>query len=89
MSSDDVGAAENADEGPDEAALAVRDTALEGVDGTPTCTICPADADFYLHEAGRISTFVCWEHVSPYAAAVNGTPEDADRPIAVPLPSFR
>jgi len=84
---------ENADEGaldrPDAAALAVRDAALDALDDAPRCTVCPTGADFYLYEAERVSTFVCWEHVSPYAADVNGTPEDAERPIAVPLPSFR
>ncbi|WP_020222105.1 hypothetical protein [Halarchaeum acidiphilum] len=76
-------------DGPGAAALAVRDAALDDCGGTPTCAVCPANADFYLYEAGRVSTFACWEHVSPYAAAVNGSPEDAQRPIAVPLPSFR
>lgn len=76
-------------EGPDAAARAVRDRALDACESEPTCSVCPASADFYLYEAGRVSTFACWEHVSPYAADVNGTPEGAGRPIAVPLDSFR
>ncbi|MFB6078850.1 MAG: hypothetical protein ABEJ80_07730 [Halarchaeum sp.] len=87
MSSGDAGG--GAADGPNAAARAVRDAALDALDDPPTCAVCPASADFYLHEAGRVSTFVCWEHVSPYAADVNGSPEDADRPVAVPLPSFR
>jgi len=87
MSSDD-GAVGGAD-GPSEAAEAVLEAALAEVEGEPTCAVCPAEADFYLYEVDRVSTFACWEHVSPYAAAVNGSPEDAERPIAVPLPAFR
>ncbi|GGM56185.1 hypothetical protein J2752_000838 [Halarchaeum rubridurum] len=92
MSSDGADAATGEDreaaDGPGPAACAVRDAALDALDDAPRCAVCPAGADFYLYEAGRVSTFVCWEHVSPYAADVNGTPADAERPIAVPLPSF-
>ncbi|GGN07559.1 hypothetical protein [Halarchaeum nitratireducens] len=95
MSSDGAGGTDGAEnatgggaDGPGPAARAVRDAALAALDDAPRCVVCPAGADFYLYEAGRVSTFVCWEHVSPYAADVNGTPTDAERPIAVPLPSF-
>lgn len=52
-----------------EAALA---DALDGVEGTPPCAVCPESADFFLYAAGRVETFACWEHVSPYAALVDG-----------------
>lgn len=66
--------------------------ALAADDGYPDCSVCPADADFYLFAPGRVSRFVCWEHVSPYAAEVD--PDDVpepggghalDRPVAIPL----
>lgn len=60
----------------------------------PACAVCPSSADFFLYAPGRVSRFVCWEHVSPYAAEVD--PEDVpepggghalDRPAAIPLDS--
>ncbi|GGL51923.1 hypothetical protein [Halocalculus aciditolerans] len=66
--------------------------ALADADGEPRCAVCPASADFYLYAPGRVSRFVCWEHVSPYAAEVDpdDLPEPAaghalDRPVAIPL----
>ncbi|MFC7167611.1 hypothetical protein [Halospeciosus flavus] len=58
-----------------DAADALAD-ALDGVEGTPGCVVCPESADFYLFAAGRVSTFACWEHVSPYAALVDGRGRD-------------
>ncbi|WP_435099880.1 hypothetical protein [Halarchaeum sp. P4] len=89
MSSGDATDGGDDPDGPDAAALAVRDAAMDACGGKPTCSVCPASADFYLYEADRVSTFACWEHVSPYAADVNGSPESSERPIAVPLDSFR
>lgn len=89
MSSDDAGDRPGDTGGPDAAAEAVLDAALADVEGDPKCSVCPADADFYLYATGRVSTFACWEHVSPYAAEVNGAPGESSKPIAVPLPSFR
>lgn len=56
---------------------------LDGREDTPGCEVCPAAADFFLYEPGRVRKFVCWEHVSPYAAAVDEPGED--RPTAVRL----
>jgi len=56
---------------------------LEEREATPTCEMCSSDADFFLYEPERVSKFVCWEHVSPYAAAVDEPGED--RPTAVRL----
>jgi len=89
MSSDERDGRVGGADAPGPAAEAVLEAALSDVDGEPGCSVCPASADFYLYESGRVSTFACWEHVSPYAAAVNGCPDDADRPVAIPLPSFR
>lgn len=72
-------------EGGSDAATAALADALDAVDGSPVCAVCPAAADFYLYEAGRVSKFVCWEHVSPVSAAVDEAPADADRPVAVRL----
>jgi len=79
----------DASEDLDPVSAAVLEDALAATDGEPTCSVCPSSADFYLYEADRVSTFACWEHVSPYAAAVNGSPTDAGRPVAIPLPAFR
>jgi len=49
----------------------------------PQCEVCLSEADFFLYEPGRVRKFVCWEHVSPYAAAVDEPGED--RPTAVRL----
>jgi len=70
---------------------ALRD-ALDATDGDPVCAVCPSTADFFLYAPDRVRRFVCWEHVSPYAAAVDpaDAPEPAtghalDRPVAVSL----
>jgi hypothetical protein len=64
--------------------------ALEGQlathDGDPVCARCSASADFFLYEPDRVAKFVCWEHVSPISAVVEGDLADADRPVAIPLP---
>lgn len=64
-------------------AEAVLAEVLEGREGTPQCSVCLSAADFFLYEPGRVRKFVCWEHVSPYAAAVDEPGED--RPTAVRL----
>lgn len=65
------------------AALAER---LADHDGDPECARCPKPADYFLYEPGRVETFVCWEHVSPFSAAVDD-PEEArpGRPLALSL----
>ena len=64
---------------------AALEAALDDLDGDPVCTVCPSSADFFLFEEGRVSKFVCWEHVSPVSAAVDAEPEESDRPVAVRL----
>ncbi|MEE6209089.1 hypothetical protein U3A55_02810 [Salarchaeum sp. III] len=56
---------------------------LEERETTPACAMCSSDADFFLYEPERVRKFVCWEHVSPYAAAVDEPGEG--RPTAVRL----
>ena len=55
------------------------------LDGTPSCALCRAEADFFLFEPDRVAKFVCWEHVSPLSAAVDVPASEAHRPIALPL----
>lgn len=64
---------------------AALEAALADLDGEPGCAVCPSSADFFLWEEGRVEKFVCWEHVSPVSAAVGGTVDESDRPIAVRL----
>lgn len=59
------------------------EAALEDREHPPRCSVCPATADFFLFEAGRVAKFVCWEHVSPVSADVDG--ESDDRPVALRL----
>ena len=68
-----------------ESAAATLEERLEAVDGEPTCALCSAGADFFLYEPDRVAKFVCWEHVSPLSAAVDGDLDETDRPVAIPL----
>lgn len=72
----------SADVSTPEAAL---EAALADRDEQPRCAVCPAGADFFLYEAGRVEKFVCWEHVSPVSADVDGESSRRDRPIALRL----
>ena len=74
---------EHADEARDRADDALA-TALEDVAGDPQCAACSNPADFFLYEPERVTTFVCWEHVSPVSAVVDPD-RQTDRPLAVPL----
>jgi hypothetical protein len=71
----------------EDAASALADR-LAATDGDPECARCPKPADYFLYEPGRVETFVCWEHVSPFSAAVDND-EDAEprpgRPLALSL----
>ncbi|MDH5019406.1 hypothetical protein [Halobacterium rubrum] len=69
-----------------DAAAAALSAALDDCDGEPECDRCSKPADYFLYEPGRVETFVCWEHVSPFSAAVDD-PEDArpGRPLALSL----
>jgi hypothetical protein len=69
----------------EDAAAALADRLAEH-DGDPECARCPKPADYFLYEPGRVETFVCWEHVSPFSAAVDD-PEEArpGRPLALSL----
>jgi hypothetical protein len=71
---------------PDRDAAAALSAALDDCDGDPDCDRCSKPADYFLYEPGRVETFVCWEHVSPFSAAVDD-PEDArpGRPLALSL----
>ncbi|SEW26182.1 hypothetical protein [Halobacterium jilantaiense] len=67
-------------------AAAALSAAIDARDGDPECDRCSKPADYFLYEPGRVETFVCWEHVSPFSAAVDD-PEDArpGRPLALSL----
>jgi hypothetical protein len=77
-------AGNDGDSGSD-AAAALADR-LDEREDDPECARCSKPADYFLYEPGRIETFVCWEHVSPFSAAVDD-PEDArpGRPLALSL----
>lgn len=64
-----------------------KSRAIAATDGTPECSLCKNTADYFLFEAGRVERFVCWEHVSPHSAAVDGDPEETPegRPVALEL----
>lgn len=66
-------------------ARAALERQLSSLDGEPSCTLCRADADFFLYEPDRVAKFVCWEHVSPVSAAVDLPVETTNRPVALPL----
>jgi len=70
----------------DAAAAAALADRLDECDGDPECDRCSKPADYFLYEPGRVETFVCWEHVSPFSAAVDD-PEEArpGRPLALSL----
>ncbi|MFB6072083.1 MAG: hypothetical protein ABEJ88_03855 [Halobacterium sp.] len=69
-----------------EAAAAALAARLEDAAGDPECAHCSKPADYFLYEAGRVETFVCWEHVSPFSAAVDEDDELREgRPVAVAL----
>ncbi|MFC3477285.1 hypothetical protein [Halobacterium litoreum] len=73
-----------ADASPD-AAAALSD-ALAAADGDPTCARCSKPADYFLYEPGRVETFVCWEHVSPFSASVDDEEDPPEgRPVALSL----
>ena len=81
---DESAADGEADEGDAETA---KSRAVAATDGDPECVLCSSAADYFLFEAGRVEQFVCWEHVSPHSAAVDGDPEEAPagRPVALEL----
>ena len=88
---DDQDAEADAPEEDAAAALADRlaereDGPEDGDDDGPECARCSKPADYFLYEPGRVETFVCWEHVSPFSAAVDD-PEEArpGRPLALSL----
>ncbi|WP_232686319.1 hypothetical protein [Halobacterium zhouii] len=66
---------------------AAKTHAVAAVDGDPECVLCSSAADYFLFEAGHVEQFVCWEHVSPHSAAVEGDPEETPegRPVALEL----
>ncbi len=68
-----------------ERAEAALERQLSSVDGDPSCTLCRADADFFLYDPDRVAKFVCWEHVSPVSAVVDLPVEGTNRPVALPL----
>jgi hypothetical protein len=70
----------------EDAAAALADRLAERDGDDPECARCSKPADYFLYEPGRVETFVCWEHVSPFSAAVDD-PEDArpGRPLALSL----
>lgn len=80
------GASDASRSGPDRDAAAALSAALDDCGGDPECDRCSKPADYFLYEPGRVETFVCWEHVSPFSAAVDD-PEDArpGRPLALSL----
>jgi hypothetical protein len=69
------------------AAEAAKERAVASADGDPECVLCSSSADYFLFEAGNVEQFVCWEHVSPHSAAVDGDPAEtpAGRPVALEL----
>jgi hypothetical protein len=66
-------------------AEAALSAAVEGADGDPECALCSKPADYFLYEAGHVQKFVCWEHVSPHSAAVDGEDARPGRPLAISL----
>ncbi|WP_232702768.1 hypothetical protein [Halobacterium wangiae] len=68
-----------------EAAEAALSGAIDGTDGDPICTLCSKPADYFLYDPGSVEKFVCWEHVSPHSAAVDGEDPRPGRPVALSL----
>lgn len=66
-------------------AKAALESRLSNHDEEPSCTLCQAQADFFLFEPDRVAKFVCWEHVSPVSAAVDTPVSESNRPVALPL----
>lgn len=60
------------------------DGLLDAAERRP-CKVCGAAPDFLLYRAGREPSFACWEHASPVAADVDGTPDGSGRPVAIPV----
>ena len=59
--------------------------AIDATDGDPTCSLCSKPADYFLYDPGSVEKFVCWEHVSPHSAAVDGEEPRPGRPVALSL----
>ncbi|MCD2200054.1 hypothetical protein LPA44_09105 [Halobacterium sp. KA-4] len=70
---------------PDASAEAALSAAIDAADGDPDCALCSKPADYFLYEPGTVEKFVCWEHVSPHSAAVDGEGERPGRPVALSL----
>ncbi|AHG04606.1 hypothetical protein HALDL1_14155 [Halobacterium sp. DL1] len=68
-----------------DAAEAALSGVLDGTDGDPQCVLCSNDADYFLYDPGSVEKFVCWEHVSPHSAAVDGEEPRPGRPVALSL----
>lgn len=66
-------------------AEAALSAAIADADGDPNCSLCSKPADYFLYEAGHVQKFVCWEHVSPHSAAVDGENARPGRPVALSL----
>ncbi|MFB6268514.1 MAG: hypothetical protein ABEH83_01120 [Halobacterium sp.] len=90
-SGDDAASERAADSGatgsspPEQDADAALASAIEAADGDPECALCSKPADYFLYEAGHVEKFVCWEHVSPHSAAVDGEDARPGRPLALSL----
>ena len=60
-------------------------SAVDAADGDPACSLCSKPADYFLYDPGSVEKFVCWEHVSPHSAAVDGEDARPGRPVALSL----
>jgi len=72
-----------ASSGDDASAEAALAAAIEAADGDPECSLCSKPADYFLYEPDSVEKFVCWEHVSPHSAAVDGEGRRPGRPVAL------